>query len=243
MQLPMRLSKGGNDMIIFRCIMLACLLPFTWISSFACRKADFSIRYKRLRGWCLRVLKVCNINMDVYQLGDVPETEPVFFVSNHQATGDPLIIIAGLPTPFTFVSKIENKKIPILSSWAKSIEMIYFDRGDSNSAIHMLRESARYLKRKRNLLIFPEGTRSMGKEMLPFKAGAIKPAYLGKAWIVPITQINSYSLWELMKKGGTLRMVIGKPIPFEEYKKIGMEELSEQLKETIQKNFKDFEKI
>lgn len=227
-------------MIIFRCVILAILLPFTWISALRCRKEEFAVRYARLRGWCLRVLKVCNVKLEVHQLGQIPEDEPVFFVSNHQGTGDPLVIIAGVSTPFTFVSKVENEKIPILSSWAKSIELIYFDREDSNSAIHMLRESARYLKRKRNLLIFPEGTRSKGKEMLPFKAGAMKPAYLGKAWIVPITQINSYKLWDLMKKGGSLHLVIGKPIPYADYQKTSLDDLSDQLNETIKMNFNTF---
>lgn len=223
-------------MFILKFMVLALCLPFTWISAIVCRRLPFEKRYAKLTGWCNRVLRISGVNFEVIEEAQLPSDEALFFVSNHQGTGDPLVIVAALRTPMTFVSKIENKKIPILNSWAKSVEMIYFDRNDTNSAIHMLRESARYLKRKRNLLIFPEGTRSQSATMNAFKNGSIKPAFLGKATIVPITQINSYNLWDIMKKGSTLRIVIGTPIPYSEYKGKSVDELGERIQKQLEAN-------
>lgn len=221
-------------MRILRIALIGLLLPFAWISAFRCRKQSFANRYQRLQAWCQRVIRICHIQFEVILQEELPQDVPLFFVANHQGTADPLFIVAGISTPMTFVSKVENKKIPVLSSWSKNIELIYFDRKDSNSAVHMLRESARYLKRKQNLLIFPEGTRSKGQTMFPFKNGALKPAYLGKACIVPIAQINSYAMWDAMKTGGTIRMVIGKPLPIDAYRSMDMDTLSNYIQTEIQ---------
>lgn len=220
--------------MIIRILKCLCILPFTWIDALRCRKLDFVIRYQHLQTWCLRILKICKVQLDVIETAPIPKDEVIFYVSNHQGTLDPLMIVAALKTPMTFVSKVENQKIPILSSWSKTIELIYFDRDDSASAIHMLRESARYLKRHRNLLIFPEGTRSKGEKMLPFKEGAIKPAFLGKAVIVPVAQVNVYDGENICKRGGTIRIVLGKPRMHDEYKKMDLETLSLELHNEIQ---------
>lgn len=76
--------------------------------------------------------------------------------------------------------------MPIFGRWARNIGTIHFDRESREGNVHMLREAARELKQKKNLLVFPEGTRSKGDTMNEFKAGALLPAYLSKATIVPV---------------------------------------------------------
>lgn len=220
--------------MFLKIIKIAWMFPFSWVDAIRCRKLDVAIRYLHMQKWCHRILRACKVTLDVVETAPIPQDVPIFYVSNHQGTLDPLMIVAALKTPMTFVSKVENNKIPVISSWAKSIDMIYFDRDDSNSAIHMLRESARYLKRGQNILIFPEGTRSKGETMLPFKSGAIKPAYLGKAVIVPVAQVNVYDGENVVKRGGTIRIVLGTPRTFEAYKPLELEELSNQLHDEIQ---------
>lgn len=221
-------------MYILRLSLVLLCLPFTWISSIRCRSLPFAKRYAIIQCWSKRILRLLNIELVVEQKEELPSDEPLFFVSNHQGTFDPLILVAGIPVAMSFVSKKENNKIPMISSVSKTLELIYFDRDDTSSAIHMLRESARYLKRKQNLLIFPEGTRSKGRMMLPMKEGAIKPAYLGKAAIVPITQVNTYDMMNVLKHHGTMKLVIHKPIPYEIYRKEDMGELCHRIQKIIQ---------
>lgn len=227
-------------MFFIRWIHVLGMLPKTWYDALHCRKEEFPLRYAHLRTWCRKALQAFHIQLEVIEEAPLPKEEAIFFVSNHQGTADPLILVAAISTPFTFVSKVENKRIPILSSWSKTIELIYFDRKDTNSAVHMLRESARYLKRKQNLMIFPEGTRSKGREMLPFKGGAIKPAYLGKAWIVPVTQLHSYDFNASIRKKATIKVILGKPIAYEEYRHKDIEEFSKELQEILQHNLDSY---
>lgn len=223
-------------MFLIRWLHVVGMLPRSWYDALHCRKENFAKRYEHLHTWCVKALQAFHIELEVIEETPLPKDVPIFFVSNHQGTADPLIIVAAINTPMTFVSKVENQRIPILASWSKTIELIYFDRKDTNSAVHMLRESARYLKRKQNLLIFPEGTRSKGREMLPFKSGAIKPAYLGKACIVPVTQIHSYDFNKSVRKKAKIQVILGKPIPYEEYRHKDMEELSAELQGILQQN-------
>ena len=65
--------------------------------------------------------------------------------------------------------------MPIFGRWACNIGTIHFDRESREGNVHMLREAARELKQGKNLLVFPEGTRSMGDTMHDFKAGALLP--------------------------------------------------------------------
>lgn len=205
-------------MMIFRCIKVLCLIPFAWIDAFLVRSKPFDIRYEHIQRWCKRIMKAFKIELEVIQNTSLPTDKTILFISNHQSMFDLLMLEAGISVPFTFVSKVENKKIPILNSWAKSLELLYFDRNDQSSAIHMLRESVRRLKSNQNLLIFPEGTRSLGSQMHEMQGGSIQPAYMAKTCIVPVVLVNSFEYRKLLKKGGKLTMVIGDAVNNEDYK-------------------------
>lgn len=223
----------------FRALNLLWILPISWIDAKRLRKKEFSTRFSYLQKWCRKVFRAFQVHMEIELEEKLPENEPVLFVSNHQSEFDILFLLAALPRPFTFVSKKENSKVPFVSSWSKTLELIFFDRDDQNSAIHMLRESARWLKQGNSLLIFPEGTRSKRKKMLPMHAGSLQPAFMAKACIVPVVLQNSYDYKQLIKNKKTAYMKILKPICFEEYKKLKPEGLKEVLEKRMSEALED----
>ena len=109
--------------------------------------------------------------------------------------------------------------MPIFGRWARNIGTIHFDRESREGNVYMLREAARELKQKKNLLVFPEGTRSKGDTMNEFKAGALLPAYLSKATIVPVALKKAYTLDISSDHTKQLEIEYGKPIRASEYKK------------------------
>jgi 1-acyl-sn-glycerol-3-phosphate acyltransferase len=102
----------------------------------------------------------------------------------------------------------------------------------------MLRQSARVLKEGRSVLIFPEGTRSRSNDLLPFKPGALLPAYLAKVAIVPVTQIHTHEMDKLGQLKHTLEVIYDKPIPYEDYKDIPYAQMAIKIHDQIEANIK-----
>ncbi len=198
------------------------------------RKKSFEERFLHIAKWCKRCFHLLHIKLDVEMEDALPSDGSILFVSNHQSFFDLFMLEIGIHVPFTFVSKAENKKIPYLSSLSKNLELIYFDREDQGSAVHMLRETTRRLKAGQNILIFPEGTRSKGTVMKQMQAGSIQPAFMAKCYIVPVVLCDSFDYKRLLKQHGTFHMHIGKAIPFEAYKPLKADGMIKQLQEQMQ---------
>lgn len=218
---------------IFRTIFI---LPFAWASALLCRRKPMEVRYKKLQGWSLFIIKCLGYELTAQGIENIPEDEPILFVSNHQGTLDPALVIATCSKPMAFISKKKNEKLPVFGSWAISIGVIHFDHETRAGNVFMLREAARELKSGKRLLVFPEGTRSKGDKMNPFKAGALQPAYLAKATIVPVTLNNAYCIDDKKDKNKSLRISYGKPIRHEEYKQYPYDEMADIVYSEIEKN-------
>lgn len=216
-------------MYIFYCLHLLWLVPASWIDCFLVRKKPFEVRYAHIAKWSRAFFKHLHIQFQVNMQQELPTDGSIQFVSNHQSFFDLLMLVGGITQPFTFVSKKENQKIPYLSSWGKNLELIYFDREEQSSAIHMLRETTRRLKNHQNVLIFPEGTRSKGKTMNEMQAGSIQPAFMAKCYVVPVVLCNSFDYKNIIKQQGTLKMQIGKAKAFCEYRSLKAEGLIKVL--------------
>lgn len=209
---------------IARCLFV---LPFSWLSALLCRRKPIEVRYKKVQGWSRFIIRYLGYHLETEGVENIPEDEAVFFVSNHQGTLDPALVVATCDKPMAFISKKKNEKLPVFGSWAISIGVIHFDHETREGNVFMLREAARELKAGKRLLIFPEGTRSRGDQMNPFKAGALQPAYLAKATIVPVTLNNAYCIDDKKDKNKQLKITYGKPIRHEEYKQYKYDEMSD----------------
>lgn len=211
------------------------ILPQSFIEAKRVRHKSLNQRYQKTQEWSKKLLKSLGYTLEVEMKEDI--NEPVLLVSNHQSTFDPVMIIAGMNFPMTFVSKVENKKIPLISSWAKNLDLIYFDRSSREGNISMLRQATKMLKEKRSVLIFPEGTRSKSKHLNPFKSGSLQPAKLAQVPIVPVTLVNSY-LFNSKSKETHLKIIFDKKIEPSIFKEKTYEEIMEQIVDIIQSNLK-----
>src|SRR5690606_21351527 len=122
------------------------------------------------------------------------------------------------PVAHSFISKEENLKIPVIGAWGKKIEFITFNRTDFEDNVQMLRQSMRFLKDRKSLLVFPEGTRSRGHQMLDFKPGALLPAYGAKVKILPVTLSHSYKMDQFKEKVTEICVTYHDPIDYLDYK-------------------------
>ncbi|MCF0110261.1 MAG: 1-acyl-sn-glycerol-3-phosphate acyltransferase, partial [Erysipelotrichaceae bacterium] len=136
----------------------------------------------------------------------------------------------------TMVSKQSNLKIPFVNSWMKTMEAITFDRSNMRDAVRMIRDVVAKLKEGKNVVIFPEGTRSKKMEMGDFKPGSFKPALTAKCTVVPITLVNTFATDVKGKTDNRVKIIFSDPIRYDEFKDMTTTELCEKVKGIIQEN-------
>ncbi|HET7599589.1 MAG TPA: lysophospholipid acyltransferase family protein [Gemmatimonadales bacterium] len=110
---------------------------------------------------------------------------PYVVVSNHESFAD-ILLISHLPWEMKWLSKVEMFRIPVLGWLMHLAGDIPVRRGEGRSAVEALQRCRTVLGRKVSVMIFPEGTRSMTGEMLPFKDGAFRLAVDTGVPILPL---------------------------------------------------------
>lgn len=215
-------------------LKMAFYLPAVWLTALQSKKESFETRFHILKHWAKLVIKKSGIKLTVEGVEKIPTEETLYYVSNHQGSLDPFIIVATVPTPTTAVSKIENIKIPFLSAWFKNIEVILLDRTNMRSALQMVKDTAATLSGGRNVVIFPEGTRSKSMTMGEMKPGSFKPAFMSKATIIPCALIHTFVIDVKGKQDMRAKVVYMDPIRYDAYKDMNTTELSEKVKGLIQ---------
>lgn len=164
-------------------------------------KSQYTVaEYDRLvnitpKHWAGQILKKAGVTYSVTGLDLLPN-EPVLLVSNHEGNFDIPVLIAALPTPFGFLSKVEVKKIPFISDWMTEMNCVFLDRSNRKSAVQSITDSVESLQNGHSLLLFPEGTRSKGNGVSAFKTGFVRIAERANVSIIPIAIYGTAQIME-----------------------------------------------
>jgi 1-acyl-sn-glycerol-3-phosphate acyltransferase len=139
--------------------------------------------------------------------------------------------------PFKWVSKIEVFRLPFIG-WNMSLNRyIPLKRGDKESIARMLTRCEAALAQGSSIYMFPEGTRSTGTRLRPFKPGAFLLAHKLKRPILtvaingtrkalPKNSLNFHGRQELSIE------VLGE-IPYAEFKDMSVEETAAMVRAKI----------
>ena len=148
-----------------------------------------------------------------------PGGGPVVYVCNHQSYADVPALCHVLNTvQFGFMAKDNLKQIPIYGRWMKRVRSVMIKREDARASLRAIAEGVGFIEEGSSMLVFPEGTRSWGGPMHPFKAGSLKLATKPRVPIIPISLNGTYKIFEesgYFKNGQTVKMIIHPPIPTE----------------------------
>ena len=180
------------------------------------------------------------VRAHVSGLEKLPENERFLFVMNHRSLFDPLMLFRVLkPYNVAFISKPSNMRLPVLGSIAAGACFLPIDRENDRAALKTIKAAQDYLRRDVcSICIFPEGTRSKTRELLPFHHGSFKIAQRAPAPLV----IAACSGTEKVKKRFPLRtdvyLDILEVIPAEQVRAMSTAELAEHARELIAENLK-----
>ena len=116
--------------------------------------------------------------------GSPIKTERALFVANHISYFD--IIAIGSIVPGRFIAKQELSTWPVFGILAKLTRTIFISRS-SSSALKQLQLIAHLLSKSERLILFPEGTSSDGRKVLPFKPSLFEAPIQADAIVQPLT--------------------------------------------------------
>ncbi len=116
----------------------------------------------------------------------VPKDVCCLYVSNHRSNYDSIVTWRVFrKEKLAFISKPSNFHIFAFGRIIRKCCFMAIDRENARNAIRTFHQAADYLKRQEvSVGVYPEGTRSRSKEMLPFHGGVFKIAQLAKAPVV-----------------------------------------------------------
>lgn len=123
-------------------------------------------------------MKLLRIRVHVSGIEKLPEDTMVLFVCNHRSNFDPIVTWYALKKwKIAFVSKPENFKVPLFGRIIRKCCFLAIDRENPRNAIVTINKAADLLRKQEvSIGIYPEGTRSGDKQLLPFHDGVFKIA-------------------------------------------------------------------
>ena len=181
-------------------------------------------------------LKSGNVDLIVTGQENIPEEDGILLVANHQGMFDVVALVTAWDKILCAVYKIELKDKPLIKQISDSTKSYAMDRSDVRQSLTVIQGCTEQLKAKRNVLIFPEGTRSKnGNVMGEWHGGSFKCAVKAKATILPFCVIDTYKV--LDQKGSkqlSCQLHYLKPIPYEEYAGMKTTEIAAMVKARVQ---------
>ncbi|HMA10985.1 MAG TPA: lysophospholipid acyltransferase family protein [Steroidobacteraceae bacterium] len=177
----------------------------------------FRARFALARAWAhvlLFALKaLCRLDYRVEGIENLP-AEPSVALVKHSSTWETIAQAVLLP-PQAWVLKRELTWIPFVGWGIRLLRGIAIDRSAGGAAVRQMIEQGRErLKAGVWIVVFPEGTRMAPGETRRYGVGGAAVAADTGALVVPVAHNAGY-FWTrrgLLKKPGTIRVVIGRPI-------------------------------
>lgn len=178
---------------------------------------------------------------------NVPKDTAVLYVGNHRSYFDIIMTYVRVPRPTGYVSKKEMRYIPLLGIWMRHLHCLFLDRKDIKQGLKIILTAIEKAKSGISICIFPEGTRNKGeaKELLPFHEGSFKVAEKAGVPIIPMTLVNTSTIFEdqfpRIKKT-TVIIEYGKPIYMDELEKEERKHIGAHVRNIISERYAELEK-
>jgi 1-acyl-sn-glycerol-3-phosphate acyltransferase len=124
------------------------------------------------------------LQLDAGELSALRQANGLIVVANHPGLLDAVLLVSLVPQAVCLMKGSLARNI-VLSGTARLAGYIH-----NNSGLGLIKQCEERLKAGSNLLVFPEGTRTVGGKLLPFKMGFALAAVLTRSPVQTII-INS----------------------------------------------------
>ncbi len=141
---------------------------------------------QKIGAWVIRLLLFIPVTVK----GKI-DSDVQMLILNHQSDVDIGVMETITKRDLAWVAKKELFDVPFFGLMLKLPKDIAVERDSKQALVKLLKDAKDRLDDGRVITIFPEGTRSNGEKMLPFKAGAKMLANKYSLRVQPLVLINT----------------------------------------------------
>jgi 1-acyl-sn-glycerol-3-phosphate acyltransferase len=177
-----------------------------------------------------KVTKLLGFDVEVRIPESVKNIGPAVYVANHQNNYDVFTVANAVQPGTVTVGKKSLKWIPIFGQMYWLTGNILIDRKNTSKAMSVMDLTANKITtNKLSVWMFPEGTRSKGRGLLPFKAGAFRTAIQANVPIVPVCASNQESTFKIGRwNNGKIIIELLDPIYIPDDKSVSARNIADQ---------------
>ena len=191
-------------------------------------------RLSRFVSWA--ILKSFFIKLKIK--GTPPQNGTYIYMFNHGSFIDPFLFGYAMKGPCTAVIAKENYNYPIWGSMLKRFKAIPIERKNKELARQSISHAEDALKSGYDVVILPEGTRTITGKLKRFKKGGFHMAYNTRVPIIPVGCIGAFEFkpknrWILSPR--TIIINYGDPTDPSTYELLGVDGLLKQIELEIKK--------
>ncbi|MDH2926467.1 1-acylglycerol-3-phosphate O-acyltransferase [Lonepinella koalarum] len=186
--------------------------------------------------WFGRLYPLFGLNVEHRYPENVDQFNPCIYIANHQNNYD-MVTISYMVQPRTVsIGKKSLIWIPFfgLVYWATG--NILLDRDNKNKAHSTMGQVAQRINQDNlSVWMFPEGTRSRGRGLLPFKTGAFHAAIAAGVPVVPVVCSSTQNKIDLNRwNNGKVICEILPPIDSRQFNKENVREFANHCHQIMQ---------
>jgi 1-acyl-sn-glycerol-3-phosphate acyltransferase len=178
------------------------------------KKITSLLTYHVTRTWARLLIRTINCTVRVRGRENIPQKGGVCFVSNHCGYFDIVLILAVTERQTGFIAKKELVFLPFVNLWILLIGGFFIDRSSPRKSLATIKSAVKRIQEGNSVVIFPEGHRSKGQGLLPFRPGSFKLATDAGAPVIPVAITGGYEVFEKTGRAtaAPLWITFGKPI-------------------------------
>ncbi|MCC8364722.1 1-acylglycerol-3-phosphate O-acyltransferase [Xenorhabdus sp. PB61.4] len=175
---------------------------------------------------------------------DAPQVGPSIYIGNHQNNFDMITMSNAVQPRTVTVGKKSLVFIPFFGQLYWLTGNILIDRQNRTKAHGTISQVVKQIKKNNvSVWMFPEGTRSRGRGLMPFKTGAFHAAIAAGVPIVPVCVSSTHGKIKLNRwNNGTVIVEMLPPIDTTEYTKERVRELAAHCHQVMKAKIEELDK-
>lgn len=186
--------------------------------------------------WAPGMLFFYGAKVETVGLENIDRSKPYIYIANHQSFVDIPVLFAALDVNIYFIAKEELKKMPFIGWYMTAVGMIFIDRSDRRKSLLSLKKAASIIDGGKNVIMFPEGTRTKDGKIGSFKKGTFVLASMANVDLLPIKLENTAKIWNPNNQkisAGNVKVTVGKSIDTSDLNGKNMNEFIETTRDNL----------